>query len=173
MTTPLIANLEKLLAAGKDGALLRFGLGNAYLEAGDPGAAAGPSAKAVTMNPNYSAAWKLLARRWSLREIPTARWRPPEQCCGSATNGRQADPAGDGSFHPAAEKNDPATGPSFSLLREAAYQTTAAVSRLWPAAEQASVAHCIKRHAIPASWRAGPSLVIPPIAAQRRHWQAA
>ncbi|MBK8742378.1 MAG: hypothetical protein IPM02_24075, partial [Betaproteobacteria bacterium] len=55
MTTPLIGNLEKLLAAGKDGALLRFGLGTAHLEAGDPAAAAAHLQQAVTMNPNYSA----------------------------------------------------------------------------------------------------------------------
>jgi hypothetical protein len=30
MSSVQIQNLEKLLAAGKDGALLRFGLGNAY-----------------------------------------------------------------------------------------------------------------------------------------------
>ena len=62
MSTPLIGNLEKLLAAGKDGALLRFGLGNAYLEAGDPAAAAAHLQQAVTMNPDYSAAWKLLGK---------------------------------------------------------------------------------------------------------------
>ena len=32
MTAP-VENLEKLLASGKDGALLRFGLGNAYVQA--------------------------------------------------------------------------------------------------------------------------------------------
>ena len=62
MSTPLIGNLEKLLAAGKDGALLRFGLGNAYLDAGDPATAAGHLQQAVEMNPNYSAAWKLLGK---------------------------------------------------------------------------------------------------------------
>ena len=62
MNTPLIGNLERLLAAGKDGALLRFGLGNAYLEAGDPAAAAVHLQHAVSMNPNYSAAWKLLGK---------------------------------------------------------------------------------------------------------------
>jgi len=62
MTAPLIANLEKLLASGKDGALLRFGLGNAYLEAGDPATAAVHLQNAVEMNPAYSAAWKLLGK---------------------------------------------------------------------------------------------------------------
>jgi len=62
MTSPLIGNLEKLLAAGKDGALLRFGLGNAYLEAGDPAAAVAHLQRAVALNANYSAAWKLLGK---------------------------------------------------------------------------------------------------------------
>ena len=62
MTTPLIGNLEKLLASGKDSALLRFGLGNAYLEAGDPAAAVSHLQRAVVMNANYSAAWKLLGK---------------------------------------------------------------------------------------------------------------
>ena len=35
-----IVNLEKMLASGKDGALLRFGLGNEYMKAGDFGMAA-------------------------------------------------------------------------------------------------------------------------------------
>lgn len=65
MTTPMIGNLEKMLAAGKDGALLRFGLGNAYLGAGDPAAAAAHLQQAVAMNPNYSAAWKLLGKALS------------------------------------------------------------------------------------------------------------
>ncbi len=57
-----IANLEKLLAAGKDSAMLRFGLGSAHMEAGDPGAAAAHLQRAVALDPGYSAAWKLLGR---------------------------------------------------------------------------------------------------------------
>jgi tetratricopeptide (TPR) repeat protein len=64
VSTPLIGNLEKLLAAGKDGALLRFGLGNAYLAAGDPAGAIGHLRRAVDLNPSYSAAWKLLGKAW-------------------------------------------------------------------------------------------------------------
>ena len=60
--TPLIANLEKLLASGKDSALLRFGLGNAYLDAGDAPSAAPHLQRAVAQNPDYSAAWKLLGK---------------------------------------------------------------------------------------------------------------
>jgi len=62
MTTPLIGNLEKLLASGKDSALLRFGLGNAYLAAGETKTAASHLQHAVAMNPAYSAAWKLLGK---------------------------------------------------------------------------------------------------------------
>ena len=53
-----IENLEKLLAAGQDNALLRFGLGAAYHKAGDAETAAVHLARAVEMDPGYSAAWK-------------------------------------------------------------------------------------------------------------------
>ena len=72
MTTPLIANLERVLASGKDSALLRFGLGNAYLEAGEPVTAAGHLQRAVEFNPNYSAAWKLLGKALVAADNPEA-----------------------------------------------------------------------------------------------------
>jgi Tfp pilus assembly protein PilF len=53
---------EALLAAGKDGALLRFGLGMHYLKAGDAARAAQHLERAVTLDPAYSAAWKLLGK---------------------------------------------------------------------------------------------------------------
>src|SRR5258707_13774625 len=56
------APLEKLLAAGKDSALLRFGLGNAYLGAGDALGAAEHLRHALAFDPGYSAAWKLLGK---------------------------------------------------------------------------------------------------------------
>lgn len=55
-----ITNLEKLLAAGKDSAPLRFGLGNAYFKARDFGTAAAHLQRAVALDRAYSAAWKLL-----------------------------------------------------------------------------------------------------------------
>ena len=61
MPTP-IENLERLLASGKDGALLRFGLGNAYAQAGDWPRAIEHLARAVELDPLYSAAWKLLGK---------------------------------------------------------------------------------------------------------------
>ncbi len=62
MPTPLAANLEKLLGGPRDGALLRYSLGNEYLKAGDPAVAATHLAEAVARDPQYSAAWKLLGR---------------------------------------------------------------------------------------------------------------
>jgi len=58
----LTENLEKMLAAGTDNALLRFGLGNAYLHANDPERAVGHLRRAVEHDPGYSAAWKLLGK---------------------------------------------------------------------------------------------------------------
>ena len=55
-------NLERLLASGKDGALLRFGLGNAYAQNGDWPRAIEHLARAVELDPLYSAAWKLLGK---------------------------------------------------------------------------------------------------------------
>ena len=54
------AALEKMLAAGRDDALLRFSLGNACLKEGDATAAAEHFSSAVAHDPAYSAAWKLL-----------------------------------------------------------------------------------------------------------------
>ncbi len=58
----MIEGLEKMLAQGKDSAELRFGLGNAYLTRGDAPLAAEHLQQCVTLKPNYSAAWKLLAK---------------------------------------------------------------------------------------------------------------
>jgi len=56
------ARFEALLAAGKDSALLRFGLGSHYLKAGDAARAAQHLRSAVEQDPAYSAAWKLLGK---------------------------------------------------------------------------------------------------------------
>lgn len=69
-----IENLEKLLASGKDGALLRFGLGNAYAQAGDWTQAAVHLRRAVEIDPLYSAAWKLLGKSLAAAgEVDAAR----------------------------------------------------------------------------------------------------
>jgi len=57
-----VESFEKMLANGTDNALLRFGLGGAYLERGDAQRAAAHLASAVEHDPTYSAAWKLYAR---------------------------------------------------------------------------------------------------------------
>ena len=62
MTIPIIANLEKLLDGPRDGALLRYSLGNEWFKAGDAARAAIYFRAAVERDPNYSAAWKLLGK---------------------------------------------------------------------------------------------------------------
>jgi tetratricopeptide (TPR) repeat protein len=59
--TPL-ENLEKLVGTPRDGALLRFSLGNEYLKVPDFPRAAEHFSAAVAKDPKYSAAWKLLGR---------------------------------------------------------------------------------------------------------------
>ena len=62
MNSDAIANFERLLAAGRNGALLRFSLGSEYLKIGDAPAAAQHLEQAVALDPGFSAAWKLLGR---------------------------------------------------------------------------------------------------------------
>ena len=57
--SPALLNFEKLLAAGKDGALLRFSPGNEHVKAGDAPRAADHLARADALDPNFPAAWKL------------------------------------------------------------------------------------------------------------------
>jgi len=59
-----IEALECMLASGKDGALLRFGLGKGWLDAGNPVRAATHLGRCVVLDPQYSAAWKLLGKAW-------------------------------------------------------------------------------------------------------------
>ena len=71
---PAICNLESLLARGKDGALLRFGLGNEYLKLGRAELAISHLERAVVLDPKYSAAWKLLGQsRLQSGQIRAAR----------------------------------------------------------------------------------------------------
>lgn len=57
-----IARFEQLLAAGKDGALLRFALGSEYLKVGEAARASAHLRQAIAFDPGYSAAWKLLGK---------------------------------------------------------------------------------------------------------------
>lgn len=60
--TSMRERLQALLDAGRDDALLRFGLGTACLQAGDADAAVTHLAAATRHDPEYSAAWKLLGK---------------------------------------------------------------------------------------------------------------
>jgi predicted Zn-dependent protease len=60
--SPILANLLKLVGTPRDGALLRYSLGNEYLKQNNPAEAAKHLRAAVETDPNYSAAWKLLGR---------------------------------------------------------------------------------------------------------------
>ena len=61
-----------MLAAGRDDALLRFGLGMQYLQSGDPGRAAEHLRRAVAHDADYSAAWKLLGKALAQSGDPAA-----------------------------------------------------------------------------------------------------
>lgn len=58
----LIASLRRQCGGPRDGALLRYALGNALLDDGDDGAAIVELRHAVRLDPRYSAAWKLLGK---------------------------------------------------------------------------------------------------------------
>ena len=73
-----IANLRKQCGGPRDGALLRFSLGNALLADGDAGAAVEELQRAVGFDPAYSAAWKLLGKACLAADDETAAaaaWR--------------------------------------------------------------------------------------------------
>lgn len=63
----LVENLEAMLATGKDDALLRFSLGNAYLKE-QPERAVEHLARAVELDPEYSAAWKIYGKALAAAE---------------------------------------------------------------------------------------------------------
>jgi predicted Zn-dependent protease len=78
MTTPLIASLRQQCGGPRDGALLRFSLGNALLAAAEPGAAVDELRRALEFDPAYSAAWKLLGKACleaGQPEAAAAAWR--------------------------------------------------------------------------------------------------
>jgi len=55
-------NFLKMIAAGRDNALLRLTLGNLYLEEGDAASAAEHLRQAVERDAGYAAAWKQLGK---------------------------------------------------------------------------------------------------------------
>lgn len=62
MNGALIAGLRAQCGGPRDGALLRFSLGNALLGEGQPAEAAAELRRALDFDPSYSAAWKLLGK---------------------------------------------------------------------------------------------------------------
>ncbi len=58
----MLKELLNLLEKNPDNALLRFGIGSAYLKEGDLERAKEHLAKAVELDPEYSAAWKLYGK---------------------------------------------------------------------------------------------------------------
>jgi len=78
MNATLIASLRKQCGGPRDGALLRFSLGNALLAEGDAGDAVDELRRAVAFDPTYSAAWKLLGKAYLQANQPQAAadaWR--------------------------------------------------------------------------------------------------
>ena len=74
----LIAGLRKQCDGPRDGALLRFSLGNALLAEGDAGAAIDELRRALSFDPAYSAAWKTLGKACLAADQPQAAaeaWR--------------------------------------------------------------------------------------------------
>lgn len=78
MNATLIASLRQQCGGPRDGALLRFSLGNALLGDGDAAAAVDELRRALAFDPTYSAAWKLLGKACLQADQPQAAadaWR--------------------------------------------------------------------------------------------------
>ncbi|BCL74579.1 TPR repeat-containing protein [Jeongeupia sp. HS-3] len=70
--------LLKMADTGRDSALLRLSIGTIYLNEGEAGPAVLHLRKAVELDPDYSAAWKLLGKALLLGNQPEAAeqaWR--------------------------------------------------------------------------------------------------
>ncbi|HEV2620831.1 MAG TPA: tetratricopeptide repeat protein [Frateuria sp.] len=78
MNVALIAGLRAQCGGPRDGALLRFSLGNALLGEGQPAEAAAELRRALDFDAGYSAAWKLLGKACLAmddHEAAAAAWR--------------------------------------------------------------------------------------------------
>ncbi|MER3546859.1 MAG: hypothetical protein C4338_04320 [Rhodanobacteraceae bacterium] len=81
MNAPVNQRIQALraqLGGARDGALLRYSLGSALLDAGEIAQAVIQLREALTFDPNYSAAWKLLGKaQLALGDTDTAAeaWR--------------------------------------------------------------------------------------------------
>ena len=78
MSTPLVERLRAQCDGPRDGALLRYALGNALHDAGEFDAAIDELRHAVVFDPHYSAAWKALGKTCfaaGQRDQAGAAWR--------------------------------------------------------------------------------------------------
>jgi len=66
----MISQLEKLLGTPRDGALLRYSLGLEHAKAGNHARAIEYLRDAVTRDPLYSAAWKMLGKSLAETQQP-------------------------------------------------------------------------------------------------------
>lgn len=89
MDAATVERLRALCGGPRDGALLRFSLGNALLATGAPADAAVELRHAVERDPAYSAAWKLLGR--ALVEAGDPVQARQAWCDGIAAAGRAGD----------------------------------------------------------------------------------
>lgn len=62
MSDKIITNLQSMLELGQDNALVRFSLGNAYLNSKDYEQAVEHLSQTLKHDPDYSAAWKLYGK---------------------------------------------------------------------------------------------------------------
>lgn len=72
MPSNALVAFEKMLASGRDSALLRYSIGNEHAKAGDWREAVDALARAVELDSNYTAAWKLYAKALAEAGSPAA-----------------------------------------------------------------------------------------------------
>src|SRR5574337_1680305 len=72
MPSNALVAFEKMLASGRDTALLRYSIGNEHAKAGDWREAVDALARAVELDSNYTAAWKLYAKALAEAGSPAA-----------------------------------------------------------------------------------------------------
>ncbi|MDN0077655.1 tetratricopeptide repeat protein [Crenobacter sp. SG2303] len=72
MTTPMLDALMKLVGTPRDGAMLRFGIANELMHQQRLSEAEAYLREALVMQPDYSAAWKLLGKVLVAAQKPDA-----------------------------------------------------------------------------------------------------
>ncbi len=111
MNTPTgaLARFLAMLDAGKDSALLRYSLGNEYTKAGDAERAALHLRQAVALDPEYTAAWKLLGR--ALTDMGLTTEALDAYAKGIAVAGRRGDKQAQKEMQVFARRLERASGP--------------------------------------------------------------